>query len=65
MIMLSMVLSSFSTASHLFTQTMQPFPASWAMPATLESWSVKPTVPSIKIRHTSARSTAISARRLL
>ena len=61
----AMVLVSFSTASHLFTQMTQPFPASWAMPATFESCSVKPTWASMRIRHTSARSTAISARRLL
>ena len=60
-----MVLSSFSTRSHLFTTMMLALPASWAIPATLVSCSVTPSVASIMIRHTSARSMAIVARRTL
>ena len=62
---LSMVLPSFSTRSHLFTTMMLAFPASWARPATLVSCSVTPSVASIRIRHTSLRSMAMVARRTL
>ena len=59
------VLPSFSTASHLLTTTIQPLPWSKAIPATLESCSVKPSVASIIITHTLARSTAVRARMML
>ena len=60
--MRSMVLSSFSTASHLFTTMIQALPASWASPATLVSCSVTPSLASMRMRHTSARSMAMVAR---
>jgi len=60
-----MVLPSFSTASHLFTAIIHALPRSWAIPATLESCSVKPSCASIIITHTVALSTAILARRTL
>ena len=61
--MRSMVLSSLSTASHLLTTMMQALPDSWAMPATLVSCSVTPSLASMRIRQTSERSMAMAARR--
>ena len=42
---------------------IQAFPASWAMPATLVSCSVTPSLASIIMRHTLDRSMAMAARR--
>ena len=60
-----MVLPSFSTRSHLLTTMMQALPASCASPATLVSCSVTPSVASIMMRQTSARSMAMVARSTL
>ena len=54
-----MVLSFLSsTASHLFTAIIIPFPFSWASPAILASCSVTPSVASIISTTISALSTA-------
>lgn len=58
------VFVSFSTASHLLTTMMLALPASWARPATFVSCSVTPSLASIRIRQTSARSMAETVRRL-
>ena len=52
-------------ASHLFTTMIIPFPLSWAIPAILASCSVTPSVASITIKTTSARSTAVTVRMML
>ena len=57
-----MVEPSFSTKSHLLTTIMHALPALCASPATLVSCSVTPSVASIIMTHTSARSTASSER---
>ena len=49
---------SFSTASHLLTAMIRPFPRSWAMPAIFASCSVTPSTASIIKITTSERSIA-------
>lgn len=52
-------------SSHLLTAIMIPFPLSCAIPAILASCSVTPSVASITMITTSARSTAVTARIIL
>ena len=59
------VLLSFSIASHLLTAITIPFPLSCAMPAIFASCSVTPSMASMTIITTSARSTAVTARMML
>ena len=63
--MASMVLVSFSIASHLLTTTMTALPELRISPATLVSCSVTPVWASISSRATSQRSMAAMERSTL